>query len=147
MTTGQRIRAIRKERQLTQKALGDLLGISASAVGQFETNINPPKIETLEKIALALQVPISYLIGEVKQVPTDMQLDQKLSHVGYSIAYDDSSGDSYIWINYPDGTLEMSENELESLNSTINAFVLFQLEQLRVSKSKDFRPAHIIHRK
>ena len=50
MTTGQRIRAVRKEKGLTQQQLAKRLDISASAIGQFETNPNSPKIETLEKI-------------------------------------------------------------------------------------------------
>lgn len=137
MTTGQRIRAVRKEQGLTQKELGELLGVSASAVGQFETNKKPPKIETLDRIAVALQVPITYLIGEVKQVPADMALDQKLSHIGYSIGYYEE--DSIMWINYPDGTLDVSVADLEELNTRANEYLRFLLHELREKHWNDFR--------
>lgn len=63
MTIGERIRDIRKEKGLTQQALGQLLGVTQATVGQYETNPNPPKIETLQRIADALDVPLPELMG------------------------------------------------------------------------------------
>ena len=40
------------------------MNISQSAIGQFETNPKPPKLETLQKIANALEVPVSSLLGD-----------------------------------------------------------------------------------
>lgn len=71
MTTGQRIRMLRKERNLTQKQLAERIGVSTSAVGQFETTKEPQRIETLEKIANALEVPFLYLIGVLDKMPAD----------------------------------------------------------------------------
>ncbi len=59
MTIGERLRALRKEAGLTQKELGERLGVSASMIGQYETNLRKPKFETLEKIAAVLNVSIS----------------------------------------------------------------------------------------
>lgn len=138
MTTGQIIRAIRKQRGLTQKELGELLSVSAQAIGQFETNDNPPKIETLEKIAAALQVSVPALIGQAKQeLSYYASLEQKLSHIGYSIgAYEE---EACIWINYPDGTLEVSENDLRELNARADEYMRFLLHSLREKRIDDFR--------
>lgn len=58
MTIGENIRAIRKEKGLTQKELGRLCGIAEITIRQYESEKYQPKIETIEKIAKALGVPI-----------------------------------------------------------------------------------------
>lgn len=56
MTVGKKIKQIRKEKGLTQKGLGELLSISEGMIRQYELGIRNPKIETVKKIALALQI-------------------------------------------------------------------------------------------
>ena len=56
MTTGQRIKAARKRIGLTQKELGDKLGISYQSIAQWENDLRKPKQETLIRISRALQV-------------------------------------------------------------------------------------------
>lgn len=58
MTVGQNIKAIRKERGLTQKELGEACGIDEANIRKYELGKANPKIETVEKIAKALGVPI-----------------------------------------------------------------------------------------
>lgn len=62
MTIGNKIQSLRKEKGLTQKELAQRLGVSASMVGQYETNIRKPKLETLEKFSEALNVSITEII-------------------------------------------------------------------------------------
>lgn len=56
MTTGERIQAARKRAGLTQKELGARLGLSAASIAQWENNLRKPKLETLQRIADALNV-------------------------------------------------------------------------------------------
>ena len=56
MTTGERIYIARKRSGLTQKELGEKLGVSASMIGQYENGFRNPKKKTLERIADALGV-------------------------------------------------------------------------------------------
>ena len=63
MSTGQRIQQARKAAGLSQKDLGLKLGVSGSMIGQYENDLRNPKLETLQKIATALDVPITYLLG------------------------------------------------------------------------------------
>ena len=58
MTIGERVKAIRKSKHMTQKELGDILGISSVNISQIENNVREPKIETLARIASALDVAI-----------------------------------------------------------------------------------------
>lgn len=62
MATGDKIKKIRKERHISQKTLGEKLGVSAAMIGQYETGVRNPKFETLEKIAHALEVPVWKLL-------------------------------------------------------------------------------------
>lgn len=56
MTVGQLIRKNRKERGLTQKALGEACGIAEPTIRRYELGKLNPKRETIEKIAIALGV-------------------------------------------------------------------------------------------
>ncbi len=62
MTTGERIRAARKNIGLTQKALGDKCQMPDSQIRQYELGMVNPKVETLKRIADALNIPVSELI-------------------------------------------------------------------------------------
>lgn len=64
MTSGQRIRGTRKRAGLTQKELGEKLGISYQTVAQWENDLRNPKYETLQRIASALGVPLVDLLPE-----------------------------------------------------------------------------------
>ena len=65
MTVGERIKQARKKSNMTQKELGDKLGVSASMVAQYENDLRNPKIETAEKIAHVLDVTSDFLLGRV----------------------------------------------------------------------------------
>ena len=56
MNTGERIKTARKQAGLTQKELGEALGVSFQAVAQWETGRRVPKVETLQRIGEALGV-------------------------------------------------------------------------------------------
>lgn len=68
MTTGQRIQQARKKAGLSQKQLGEKLGLSASMIGQWENDLRNPKRETLVKIAHALEISAAYFLGYIKTI-------------------------------------------------------------------------------
>lgn len=69
MTTGKRIQQARKAAGLSQKQLGEKLGLSASMIGQWENDLRNPKKETLTKIADALDVSVSDICSdELKRI-------------------------------------------------------------------------------
>ncbi len=63
MTIGEKIREYRKKAGLTQEELARKLDITRSMIGQFERSDKPPKLETIARIANALGVDISDLLG------------------------------------------------------------------------------------
>ena len=56
-----KIKKLREKRQLTQKQLAELSGISESALRSYELGDRKPKKEVLEHIAKALRVRSEYL--------------------------------------------------------------------------------------
>jgi transcriptional regulator with XRE-family HTH domain len=59
---GDRIKALRKKRGLTQVQLSRLSGVSQSNVSQYERFIEP-SASALSKIATALDTTVDYLVG------------------------------------------------------------------------------------
>jgi transcriptional regulator with XRE-family HTH domain len=57
------VRRLRAKRHLSQKALADKVGISVSYVSMLERGQRSPPLETIEKVARALGVPPSGLLG------------------------------------------------------------------------------------
>ena len=62
LTTGEKIKQARKNAGITQKNLGDKLGVSPVMISQYESNTRNPKWQTLQKIADALNVTLSDLL-------------------------------------------------------------------------------------
>ena len=65
-TLGDRIQILRKERKMTQKQLGSLVGVTAQAVSNWECG-GAPEAELLPSIAHALGVSIEELFGRKSQ--------------------------------------------------------------------------------
>lgn len=61
MTTGQRLQQARKAANLSQRELGQRLGVSGSMLGQYENDLRNPKLETLQRIADVLGVDVNWL--------------------------------------------------------------------------------------
>lgn len=62
MNEGDNIRRIRKEKGLTQSQLAKKAGISEISVRKYESGKRKPKLETMEKIANALDVPLDEIL-------------------------------------------------------------------------------------
>ena len=62
MTIGEQIKKFRSEEKLSQKALGEKLGMSQQMIAQYETGRRKPKYETLVKISQALNVDTKLFI-------------------------------------------------------------------------------------
>ena len=62
VTTGELIKAARLKAGLTQRELSDKLNVSFVNISQWENGTRNPKIETLQRIADALQIPVFELM-------------------------------------------------------------------------------------
>lgn len=64
MAIGEKIRRVRKERGYTQKQLAEKCKMYESQIRKYELGKANPKLETIEKIAVALNVAISDLLDQ-----------------------------------------------------------------------------------
>ena len=67
LSLGSKLRALRKERDLTQRGLASRAGISANAVSLIERDEISPSVATLQSLTAALGVKMSYLFDEDAQ--------------------------------------------------------------------------------
>lgn len=60
---GEKIKALRLEKGLTQPQLAKLVGVTSGMISIWENDINEPKASNLKALALALGVTTDYLVG------------------------------------------------------------------------------------
>ncbi len=58
---GQRLKAIRLARKLSQEQFAELLGISVDFLSLIERGINAPSFENLDAFSIQLNIPLSVL--------------------------------------------------------------------------------------
>ncbi len=64
-TVGQRIRNYRIQRSLSQEKLAELAGCHPTYIGQIERGEKNATLESIEKIASALEIPLSRLFEKL----------------------------------------------------------------------------------
>ena len=69
ITLGKRISLLRKEKELKQDELAEILGISPQAVSKWENDITCPDISLLPKLAKTLGVSIDELLSGKSEPP------------------------------------------------------------------------------
>ena len=65
MTLGERLRAVRKDRGMTQREVAEICGMADSAIRKYESDKQMPKMKTLQRLADALGIPWIFLIDPV----------------------------------------------------------------------------------
>ena len=71
MTTGQRIAAKRKEQDLSQERLGELLGVSRQSIYKWESDTSLPDIDKLVALSRLFGVPVGWLLGVEEEAPQE----------------------------------------------------------------------------
>lgn len=80
MNIGERIKHIRKQSGITQKQLAEKLGMTQAAIVQFESEKSNPKIDTLQKIADALNVSITDFLDDGESI-TEFGENGYINHI------------------------------------------------------------------
>jgi len=60
---GQRLKAIRVARKMSQEKFAELIGISVDFLSLIERGINAPSFENIDAFSAQLQIPISELFS------------------------------------------------------------------------------------
>ena len=69
---GVRLKALRKEKRLTQKQLASMIGVQHSVISFYEVGDRIPSVEIIIKLAAVLHVSADYLLGIEKKDTIDI---------------------------------------------------------------------------
>ena len=68
MSFGENLREIRKQRNITQEELAELLGVSRQAISKWESGNGYPETEKLIEISRQLNISLDYLLNDASNV-------------------------------------------------------------------------------
>lgn len=71
MSLGSRLKAARLQKNLTQKQLGELVGVTTSAIGNYEKSVSSPNENTLIRLMNVLGVDANYLYTDYMESKSD----------------------------------------------------------------------------
>jgi len=63
LALNERLRALRLQKRLTQRAIASGVGISEGTVQKFEYGVAKPKLDTVVRLADYFNVSLDYLVG------------------------------------------------------------------------------------
>lgn len=76
-TFGERLKLLRKSRNLTQQQIADLLFVNKSSVSRYESNSQLPETPQLQKLADYFEVSIDYLLGRNNESHVSLNSENK----------------------------------------------------------------------
>lgn len=80
------IKAFRKNRGLTQEELAIRVNVVRQTVSKWEKGLSVPDADMLQKIADVLEVTVSQLLGEEKEVEHRNEIAEQLSRINEQLA-------------------------------------------------------------
>lgn len=137
-----RLRDTRISKGYNMKEFAELLNMPYRTYVKYERNEREPNSEVLIKIANALNVTADYLLGRESKEETEKDddfylLELELRKLGVSIGIYEE--DAMLWLEFPDGTLEITEKDLADIQQSTLNFLKFRLMELREKHPEDFR--------
>ena len=67
-TLGQKIAYLRKKKGVSQREFAKVLGLSQSAIAQYERDVTEPDIQTLKRISKFFDVSIDFLVADDEDI-------------------------------------------------------------------------------
>ena len=144
MKIGERIREFRKQAGLTQKELGERMGVSNVNIGQYERGLRNPRLPQLKKIADALNIPFDLLVSDkvdelvdasrkmnALDIFTQTEFEEKLEHIHYNLV---AENDTFICYTDTNSTISMSEDDIKRIDAQVDQYLRFLLDDLSRSR-------------
>lgn len=79
-----RIRELRKERKMTMKQLGEIIGVAESTISLYETGKRQPDNDILQRLADFFDTSTDYLLGRTDE-KSENSLDKQLEGVDFAL--------------------------------------------------------------
>jgi len=113
MIIGERLRTLREQKNLSQGDIENRTGLLRCYISRVENGHTVPAVETLEKMARALEVPLYQLFYEGEEPPKLLNLP--LHKKGEDLAWGSSGKDARILSNFRRLMKRISENDRKLL--------------------------------
>ena len=130
MAIGDRIRAIRTKKGMTQKQLGEKCGMADSAIRKYESGRITPKIETVNKIAKALEVSTVEILDAFIPNKAREAMDAVVNLSAVCSAICEHS-------DIPEDLKEWIQKEIPDVSKTIDSFVDLYIYSLKRKPKSD----------
>ena len=109
MLIGDRLRALREAKKLSQGDIEERTGLKRSYISRVENGHTVPSVDTLEKWARALDVPLYQLFYEGEEPPKLLHLPQRKT--AEEIAFGRSKKEARLWNGLIRMLARMKESE------------------------------------
>ena len=113
MFIGQRLRALREEKRLSQGKIEEKTGLLRCYVSRVENGYTVPAVETLEKFARALEVPMYQLFYDGEEPPELPNLPKRGN--GSDVAWGSKGKDALLLAKFCRLFSRMEKNDLRLL--------------------------------
>jgi transcriptional regulator with XRE-family HTH domain len=108
MSFGRRLKALRKNKELTQQGLAEVVGVSRIYIQALESNRRMPSMKLLHRLAKSLGASVSDIVDDIPNRGGWVQLDDMLL-----------SGEVDIWYR----ARKLSDVELKRIDRVLSALL------------------------
>lgn len=137
-TLADRLKELRKSKNLTQTDLGKILGVGKTTISMYETNNSTPNDEIKLKIAELFDVSLDYLLGKTdyKKFNPEKLTDRDKKDIQKDLKnimddFRNRKGDQ----KYYNG-VELDDDGLDLMEAAMN----IALEQIKIKNKKKYTP-------
>lgn len=131
MSLHENIKKLRTDKGMSQRELARQINMSGQMISKIEKAETTPSLEAITKIAAALNVEISDLIGQPITISYDEKehlIEQLMNKLGYQIIDDIEEG--YLGVKYKNAEYEIEQSDLDKIYYSSTSFLEFQLQEL-----------------
>lgn len=146
MNIGDRIIKFRELKGMTRKELATILGVSPATITRYEKGEREPNLETIKKIASALDVSLTSLLDTKPSghINVNDTVDTLLNELGYNLEYKlchpvGNTGtftNATVSISNDSSSINLSLKDYGNFKNDILSYLEFKLYQL-ISKDSD----------
>lgn len=150
------LRKLRKEKGATMKEVAAAIDVSEATVSLYERGLRSPSYEVLLKLGEYFDVSVDYLLSgktERAEKAQYIQIEQSdtgfphgfylfdLGFLGFKLrSIDCFLSDDGTTIEFPDGILTVTKDELQELDQSTDSYIRFKLQELREKNKGNFKP-------
>lgn len=120
MTLGEKIKALRTQRGITQEAFAEYLNVSRSAIAKWESDIGVPEIINLKAIAKTFGISIDELLDEEQEISRKEEMRTDMMEEN-SKAEKPVEASAYAYAEYADAYCNI---ELNGWNDGVSQVIL-----------------------